>query len=195
MAALNETSLYLLQTLFSLVLMVVLLRFLMHLVRADFYNPITQLVLKITDPMLNPLRRIIPSAFGVDMAALALLIGLQTAALAATLLLMGQAFPHFMRLLAWSAIGVAGLLVSFYFFAVLATIILSWVAPRSNHPAVSLLYQLTWPVMVPFRRLLPSLGGLDLSPILVFITINIVQIFLRHAAIGMGLPPALVAGI
>ena len=195
MAALNETSAYLIQSLLGLVLMVVLVRFLMHLMKADFYNPITQFVLKVTDPLLSPVRRIIPPMFGVDMAALALLLGLQMAALAATLLLNNHPLPNFALLLAWSAIGVAGLLVNFYFFAILATIILSWVAPLSNHPAIHLLYQLTWPVMAPFRRLLPAMGGLDLSPILVFITINILQIFLRHAAIGVGLHPALVAGI
>ena len=74
-------------------------------------------------------------------------------------------------------------------------IILSWIAPGSHNPAVHLLYQLTTPIMAPCRRLLPPMGGLDLSPIMVFIAINIVQIFLRHAAAGVGLHPALVIGL
>jgi len=69
------------------------------------------------------------------------------------------------------------------------------VAPGSRNPAIFLLYQLTEPVMAPFRRLLPAMGGLDLSPIFVFIAINILQIALRHAALATGLHPALVLGL
>ena len=82
-----------------------------------------------------------------------------------------------------------------YFFALLAMIILSWVAAGSRHPAIFLLYQITEPVMAPFRKALPSMGGLDFSPILVFILINVIQIALRHMAAGVGLHPALVIGI
>jgi YggT family protein len=74
-------------------------------------------------------------------------------------------------------------------------IILSWVAPGSRHPAILLVLQLTEPVMAPVRRLLPPMGGLDLSPIALFILINIVQIALRHAALNVGLHPALVIGL
>jgi YggT family protein len=88
-----------------------------------------------------------------------------------------------------------GLLVNIYFFALLAMIILSWVAAGSRHPAIYLLYQITEPVMAPFRKVLPPMGGLDLSPILVFVLINIIQIALRHLAQAVGLHPALVMGI
>jgi YggT family protein len=90
---------------------------------------------------------------------------------------------------------VAGLLLNVYFFALLAMIILSWVAPGSNHPAIYLLHQLTEPVMAPFRNALPPMGGLDFSPILVFILINVLQIALRHLAAGAGMPAGLVIGL
>ena len=83
-------------------------------------------------------------------------------------------------------LGVVALLVNIYFFALLAMIILSWVAAGSRHPAIYLLYQITEPVMAPFRKVLPNMGGLDFSPILVFILINIIQIALRHAAAAAG---------
>ena len=98
-------------------------------------------------------------------------------------------------LLLWSVLGVIGLLVNIYFFALLAMIILSWVAPGSRHPAIYLLHQITEPVMAPVRKLLPPMGGLDFSPILVFILINIIQIVLRNLASGIGLHPALVIGL
>ena len=74
-------------------------------------------------------------------------------------------------------------------------IVVSWVAPGSRHPAIGLLYQITEPVMAPVRALLPNLGGLDFSPILLFVTINIIEIGLRHIAVAVGLPARLVLGI
>jgi YggT family protein len=132
---------------------------------------------------------------GIDLATLLLAVLLQIAGIAAVLLLNGYGLPGIVPLLIWGVLGVLGLLVNLYFFGLLAMIVLSWVAPGSGHPAVALLYQLTEPVMAPFRRLLPPLGGLDLSPILVFILINVIQIALRNVAAGVGLHPALVLGL
>ena len=195
MGAFAEIFDYLLRILFSAVLVVVLVRLLLQLVRADFYNPVSQFVVKVSNPLLKPLRRVIPGLWGIDMAAVVLLIVVQMLAIATILLLSGYSLPNPLLLLVWAILGVAGLLVNFYFFALLAMIVLSWVAPGSGNPAIYLIHQLVEPVMAPCRRLLPPMGGLDLSPIILFIAINIIQIFLRHTAIGLGLHPALVIGL
>jgi YggT family protein len=195
MSALNEIFGYLLQTVVSLYMVAMLLRFLLQLVRADFYNPICQFLVKVTNPLLIPLRKVVPGFGGIDIAALLLTLALQMIAIAMMMLLNGISPANIFTLLIWSVLGVIGLLVNIYFFALLAMIILSWVAPGSNHPAVYLLHQITEPVMAPVRSLLPSMGGLDLSPILIFILINVVQIALRHMALSAGLHPALVIGI
>ena len=195
MGALNEIFGYLLQTLLSLYLLAMLLRFLLQLVRANFYNPISQFLVRITNPLVLPVRRAVPGVAGLDISSLLLALLLQLAGIAALLLLNNLGLPNIGLLLAWSALGVVGLLVNIYFFALLAMIILSWVAPGSRHPAVFLLYQLTEPVMAPLRRALPPMGGIDFSPILVFILINVIQIALRHMAAGIGLHPALVIGL
>jgi YggT family protein len=195
MNAINEILVYLVQTLLSLYLVTMLLRFLLQLVRADFYNPISQFIVKVTNPLVIPLRRVIPGLGGIDVSSLLLALLLQLAAIVALLLINGLSPPGILLLLAWSVLGVLGLLVNIYFFALLAMIILSWVAAGSRHPAIYLLYQITEPVMAPFRKVLPPMGGLDLSPILVFVLINIIQIALRHLAQGVGLHPALVLGI
>ena len=195
MGAATEILAYLLQTLLSLFLLLVMLRFLLQLVRADFYNPISQFLVKITNPIILPLRKVVPDLWGLDMAALLLLVLVQIAGIAAMFLLSGLALPNPLVLLLWSVVGIVALLVNFYFFALLATIILSWIAPGSNNPAVYLLHQVVEPVMAPFRRLLPPMGGMDFSPILVFIGINVVQIMLRHMAVAIGLHPALVIGL
>lgn len=195
MNAINEILVYLVQTLLSLYLVTMLLRFLLQLVRADFYNPISQFIVKVTNPLVIPLRRVIPGLGGIDVSSLLLALLLQLAAIVALLLINGLSPPGILLLLAWSVLGVLGLLVNIYFFALLAMIILSWVAAGSRHPAIYLLYQITEPVMAPFRKVLPPMGGLDLSPILVFVLINIIQIALRHLAQGVGLHPALVLGL
>ena len=195
MNAMNEILVYLIQTALSLFLLAVLLRFVLQLVRADFYNPISQFLLKVTNPLVLPLRKVIPGLGGFDMASLLLALLLQMAGIALIYLINGHGLPNIVLLLVWSVLGIVGLLVNIYFFALLAMIILSWVAPGSKNPALFLLFQITEPVMAPFRKALPSMGGLDFSPILVFILINVIQIALRHMAAGVGLHPALVIGI
>lgn len=195
MSALGEIFSYLIQTLLTLALLAVVLRFLLQLVRADFYNPISQFLARLTNPLVLPLRRVIPSLGGLDLSSLLLALVLQIAAIVALLTLNGVGPPNIGLLLVWSVLGVLGLVVNIYFFALLAMIILSWIAPASRHPALLMLFQLTEPVMAPFRKMLPNMGGLDFSPILVFILINIIQIALRHLAAGVGLHPALVIGL
>ena len=186
MSAIYAILVYLIQTLLSLYLGAMLLRFILQLVRADFYNPICQFVVKITNPLVIPLRRVIPGYAGFDIASLLLAILLQIAGIAAIFLIRFGALPAPELLFLGGVLGVLALLVQMYFFALLAMIILSWVAQGSRHPAIFLLYQITEPLMAPLRSMLPSMGGLDFSPILAFILINIIQIALRHMAAAAG---------
>lgn len=186
MSALYAVLVYLVQTVLGLFLIAMLLRFLLQLVRADFYNPICQFVVKLTNPLVVPLRRILPGYGGIDFASLVLAIVLQMAGIAIVFLLSRGAIPPLPSLILGAVLGVLALLVQFYFFALLAMIILSWVAQGSRHPAIHLLYQITEPVMAPFRKLLPPMGGLDFSPIIVFILINVLQIVIRHMAAAVG---------
>lgn len=195
MTAFAEIGVYLVQTAITLYMLAMLLRFLLQLVRADFYNPISQFLIKITNPLVLPVRRVVPGFGGLDFASLLLTVVLQLLGILALLWLLGAGLPPVSALLLWSALGVVGLLVNIYFFALLATIILSWIAPGNPNPAIMLLHQITEPVMAPMRKVLPPMGGLDFSPILVFILINIIQIVLRNLAQGVGLPSALVIGI
>ena len=186
MSAFYAIAVYLIQTLLSLYLGAMLLRFILQMVRADFYNPICQFVVKITNPLVIPLRRVIPGYGGFDIASLLLAILLQIAGIAAIFLIRFGAIPAPVPLILGGVLGVLALLVQMYFFALLAMIILSWVAQGSRHPAIFLLHQITEPLMAPVRKMLPSMGGLDFSPILAFILINIAQIALQHMAAAAG---------
>lgn len=170
-----------LKLLSSFYITIVLLRFLLQLSRADFYNPISQFVVKATRPLLNPIRKVVPGIGAFDGASIVLAVLLQTLVYVLIAVMAGAALT-WVNFIAWSAVMVLNLTVQIYFWAVIAMIILSWVAPGSYHPAVQLLHQITEPVMRPFRRLLPPVGGLDLSPILLFLVINVVQIMINHLA-------------
>ena len=163
----------------------VLLRFLLQWSRADFYNPISQFVVKATNPLLLPLRRIIPGLGGLDLASLVLGWLVMATMLGLLIVISGYPFnPGFVAVLA--LIKLANALLQIYFWAIIAVIALSWIAPGSIHPAARLLAQITEPVMQPFRKVLPPMGGLDLSPILVFLVINILEVMLHHLARSLG---------
>lgn len=172
----TTAAVYVLQTLGSLYLLIVLLRFILQLVRADFYNPLSQFAVKATKPLLNPLRRVIPGFGGLDLASLVLAILVQLLLMALILLMLGYGIAGVLpQLLIWSVIGVTALFLKVFFFALIVSVILSWVAPGSYNPAAQLINQICEPVLMPFRRLLPSLGGLDISPIFAFMALQLLD--------------------
>ncbi len=192
MNGLNTAALFIVQTLGSLYLLIVLLRFILQLVRADFYNPISQFILSTTQPLLKPLRRVIPGYAGVDFASLVLALLVQGLLMAIIIKLMGYALPPVLQLLAWSLVGITALFLKVFFFALIISVILSWVAPHSQNPAALLVYQLCDPVLTPIRRFLPALGGLDLSPIFAFIALNLLDMLvITNLAIATGMPRGL----
>lgn len=176
MNGLTTAAVYVLQTLGSLYLLIVLLRFILQLVRADFYNPLSQFAVKATKPLLNPLRKVIPGFGGLDLASLVLAILVQLLLMVLTLLLLGYGIGGVLpQLLVWAVIGVTALFLKVFFFALIVSVILSWVAPGSYNPAAQLINQICEPLLMPFRRLLPNLGGLDISPIFAFIALQLID--------------------
>ena len=192
MNGLSTAFIYVIQTLGSLYLLIILLRFILQLVRADFYNPLSQFVVRATQPLVRPLRRLIPGLAGLDLASLILAIIVQLLLMALTLLLMGYGadIPGLAgQLLIWSIIGVTSLFIKVFFFALIVSVILSWVAPGSYNPGAQLVNQLCEPVLAPFRKLIPNLGGLDISPIFAFIALNLIDMLvIGNLAAMTGMP-------
>ncbi len=165
---------FVLETLFGLYILLVMLRLLLQWVRADFYNPVSQFIVKATQPVLRPLRRVIPGVAGVDLAAVTLLLVLQMAEIWLILLLFGRSAS----LVGLSVLAVAkllNLLVYVFMFAIIVLVVLSWVQPQGYNPVVGLLSSLSAPIMGPARRLLPPIAGLDLSPIVAFLVLGVLQ--------------------
>ena len=189
MIGLNTAAVYVLQTLGSLYLLIVLLRFVLQLVRANFYNPLCQFAVKATQPLLKPLRRVIPSLFGLDMSSLVLAILVQLALMALTLLLTYGTMGNFLQLLVWALIGVTALFLKIFFFALIISVILSWVAPGSHNPGAELVNQICEPALAPFRKILPNLGGLDISPILAFMVLKLIDMLVINNLAAMTMMP------
>lgn len=169
---------FLISTLFGLYLVAVALRFLLQYVRADFYNPVSQFVVAITNPPLRPLRRLIPGYRGIDWPCLVLMLILKMLELG----LLGLVYSG--RLLAPAGLVVLSiaellnLVVYIFIFAVLVQVVLSWVNPDAYNPVTVIVHRLTDPLLRPARRWLPPVGGLDFSPIIVLIALQLVVILI-----------------
>lgn len=182
----SNAAIFLVQTIFFLYILAVLLRFLLQLVRADFYNPLVQALVKITNPPLIPLRRVIPGFGGLDVAGIVLLLGLQILELVLVGLIRDASFS-LPGLLIISIAELLVLVLNVYLVAIIIQAVLSWVNPGTYSPFTALLDRLTEPVLEPARRLLPPIGGLDLSPILVLIGIQLLKILLYAPLMEFGL--------
>lgn len=168
---------YLIGTLIDLYTSAVLLRLLLQWVRADFYNPVVQFLVTVTNPPLLRLRRFIPSIGRLDTASLVLAMLLQTAGvwLVTRLTPTGMSWAHILVFAGQKLIMTVLLL---YFFLVIVAVILSWVGARFRHPVVPVVFQLTEPVLRPVRKVIPPIGGFDLSPVFVLIGIRFLLLLL-----------------
>ena len=181
----SSAGVFLIEAIFGLYIGAIMIRFLLQLVRADFYNPICQFLVKVTNPPLKPLRRIIPGIGGLDVASIVLMIALQLIEILLIAFLAG-ASPNIVGLLVISIGKLIALLLNVYMFSILIQIVLSWVGGGGHNPLVSLLYSLNEPVMRPARRILPPISGIDLSPILVFLAIGLLKILLVAPLLDLG---------
>ena len=195
MSTFTEISIYLIQAVANFFLLLVLLRFLLQICKANFYNPVSQFVVKATAVPIAPLQKIFPPFKHFNTACVVLALIVQVLAIQGSVLVYNGNLVPIISLLTWSLVGMGTLLLNIYFYGLFIVIILSWIAPQSHHPAIALLWQLMDPIMSPFRKLIPPLGGLDLSPILMFMLLNVLRIFVRNLAASAQLPPLFVPGI
>ncbi len=166
----------------GLYLLAVLLRFLLQIARADFYNPVSQAVVRITDPMVRVFRTFVPGYRNFDFAALALAFVIEGIAICVLILLYGGNIPGLGFLVTWSILGVVYFVINIYWYAIIGSIIMSFVMLFSGnmnpHPILMLVWQLTDPVLAPIRKIIPPMGGLDFSPIFIFLLFSFFRNFL-----------------
>jgi YggT family protein len=169
---------FIIDTVFTLYILAVMLRLLLQWVRADFYNPISQFLLTITQPVLRPLRRFLPPIGNTDTASLFLLIALT---MLKFIIITGiiRSVPPLSLLFLASLGDLIGLALNIFKFAIIIQVVLSWVAPATYNPATTLLYDLTAPILRPARNLIPPLSGLDLSPLVALVSLQVISMLIE----------------
>ena len=184
-------------TLFDLYILLVLLRFLLQMLRADFYNPVSQFIVRLTNPPLRVLRRVIPSVSGQDAASIVLCLAL---IFAKFMLLRALSIPavhigsvmapigevSYAGLLIYCVADLVALLFTVFLVAVIIKVVLSWVSPGSYNPVIGLVDRIAEPVLRPIRRIIPSMGGLDLSPLFATLLLLVVKMLVVPPIVYLG---------
>lgn len=181
-----NAGLMLVDTLFALVLFVVVLRVLLQFIRANFYNPICQAVFKITNPLLMPWQRVLPVWRGLNLAGVLLAVLIATLWAVAMVWVLGRNVgPAGIALLGIARL--LGFVLSMLFWIALARVLLSWFSPDMRNPAVPLLYAIADLVLRPFARVIPPIGGIDLSPVFALLALRIAQVLLVDPLVAVAL--------
>lgn len=178
MNPLSNAGVFLVSTLFGLYILAIMLRLILQMVRADFYNPVSRFIVKITNPPLKPLRRFIPGFAGIDMASVIVMLVLQMLEIFIITLMRNFPSPDILGLFIYSLVELV--VLGFYVFLVSIFILalLSWINPGHYNPINNLLHQITEPVLRPVRKVLPPMSGMDLSPMLAIVGLWLIKLLL-----------------
>jgi len=184
-------------TLFDLYILLVLLRFLLQSFRADFYNPVSQFIVRATASPLRLFRRVIPSVSGQDLASIVLCLLLIYLKFLILRVIDIPAVPianinapiGAVSLLGLSIYAIADLVsltLTVFLIAIIIQVVLSWISPGQYNPVIGLVNSIASPVLRPFRRILPSFGGIDLSPLLAALAIMVLKMLLIPPIVHLG---------
>lgn len=183
----SDALIFVLRSLAELYIITFVLRLILQWVRADFHNPLSQFLLKVTDPLVVPLRRVVPPVGRIDTATLLIAVALQAVLVLVLVNLACLGSPNPAQILSLAVLGIVRLVLRLYFFVIIAYVILSWVAPGTYNPVASLLSSMAEPVLAPLRRIIPPIGGIDLSPLFAIIGLQALTMLLPIGRVMSGL--------
>jgi YggT family protein len=175
----QDALIFIVKTLLELYIITFVLRFILQSVRADFRNPISQFFVRLTNPLIIPIRRLIPSIGGFDTATIIIILLLELTLTIVLINLTGMGEPYFIQIIGLTLLRIVNLVLRIYLFVILIYVIMSWISPGSYNPATSLLASIAAPVLKPFRRFIPQIAGMDLSALFALIVIQALMILLQ----------------
>lgn len=178
MSPLSNAGVFLISTIFGLYILALMLRFILQIVRADFYNPVSRFIVKVTNPPLQPLRRLIPGVAGIDMASVVFMLVLQMLEFYIITLLRHFPSPDILGLTLYALTDLVSLSFYIFLFSIFILALLSWINPGQYNPVSNLLQQISEPVLRPARRMLPAMSGLDLSPMIAMVGLWLIKLLL-----------------
>lgn len=186
MSYFSNAGIFLIEVIFGLYIMAILLRFILQQVRADFYNPVSQVLVKVTNPLLKPLRRFIPGYLGIDWPAIILAIAFQAVEIVLVFFIVAGQVPAPLGLLVLSIAKLLQTVIYIFMFVIFVQVVISWINPGVYNPITNLLYKISEPIMRPARNLLPPMGGFDLSPMLVLIGLQLALMLIVAPIMDIG---------
>lgn len=167
------------RTLIDLYILAYVLRLVLQWVRADFYNPFSQFVMRITNPLVLPGRKLLPAMGRVDTATLLAIIVLEILAVVFLYWLIAGALPtRPADVLVYALLRTLVAFINLFFFAIIIRVLQSWISPGAHSPVTAVIWSITEPLMAPVRRLIPAIGGLDLSPLFVIIALQALRMLI-----------------
>ena len=182
-----QATIFLVELFFDIFILALILRYLFTIVRVDSFNPLSNLIVKITNPLLKPLRRTIPGYFGVDWSSVLALFLVQAIEIILIALIVNGVMPVIDGLVILTIAHLLRMILYIYLFVILIQVIISWINPHAyDNPIIKIMYQISMPVLRPARKLIPSAGGLDFSPLIILVIINLLMILVISPLMDLG---------
>ena len=181
-----QAIIFLVKLFFDIYILALILRYLLTVVRVDLLNPLSSLIIKVTNPLLKPLRRTIPGYFGIDWASIISLFLVQAIEIILVALIITGGIPAFSGLTMLTIAYLLRTILYIYLFIIIVQVIISWVNPNVYNPITTIMYQISEPILKPIRQFIPSSGGLDFSPLVALIIINLLMILIISPLMDLG---------
>ncbi|WP_040939878.1 YggT family protein [Coxiella burnetii] len=191
MTAFTNPGIFLVGLIFDLYIIILMLRLLIQKLGASYYNPISQVVIRLTNIFVSPLQRIIPGFKGFDLAIVLLLVLLEFIQVLLLLWLRAGWLPKFSGLVIIVIATLGNKFLNLYFYAIILRVVMSWIASLQHNPIAEIIFLITEPLMRPIRRLIPSIAGFDFSPIVLLILLQLISILVFRPLIEFGTQLAL----
>ena len=181
-----QATIFLVKLFFDIYILALILRYLLTIVRVDSLNPLSTLIMKVTNPLLKPLRRTIPGYFGIDWASIISLFLVQAIEIILVALIITGGMPAFSGLTMLTIAYLLRTILYIYLFIIIVQVIISWINPNVYNPITTIMYQISEPILKPIRQFIPSSGGLDFSPLVALIIINLLMILIISPLMDLG---------
>ena len=182
----SQAIIFLVKLFFDIYILTLILRYLLTIVRVDSLNPLSTLIMKVTNPLLKPLRRTIPGYFGIDWASIISLFLVQAIEIILVALIITGGIPAFSGLTMLTIAYLLRTILYIYLFIIIVQVIISWINPNVYNPITTIMYQISEPILKPIRQFIPSSGGLDFSPLVALIIINLLMILIISPLMDLG---------
>jgi len=181
-----QAIIFLVKLFFDIYILALILRYLLTIVRVDSLNPLSTLIMKVTNPLLKPLRRTIPGYFGIDWASIISLFLVQAIEIILVALIITGGIPAFSGLTMLTIAYLLRTILYIYLFIIIIQVIISWINPNIYNPITTIMYQISEPILKQIRQFIPSSGGLDFSPLVALIIINLLMILIISPLMDLG---------